>query len=68
MGNKTHFTVQSAQTDSPEFRPKTKLPLDLADNADKAAEMRAHATPELQMMTKFTDLMALRSAALPTSD
>lgn len=65
MRDKTHFTVPHTDTDSADFHLRTKLPLDLANNAETAVEMRETMSPELQTMLKLTDMMALRSAALP---
>lgn len=68
MGGNTHFKAQHRDTDSAEYVPVIKLPQDLARNADTALGMRETMSPELQTMLKLTDMMALRSAALPQSD
>lgn len=68
MEGTPHFNVPHTNTDSPDFHLKTKLPQDLAHNAETALGMRETMSPELQTMLKLTDMMALRSAALPQAD
>lgn len=68
MGEKTHFTAVHTDTDSSNFQPVTKLPLDLEHLADLSSQMRTTMSPEMRKMLELTDIMALRSAALTPSE
>lgn len=69
MEGKTHLSApQQVETDSAAFKPVTKLPLDLENLAGLSSEMRTTMSPELRRMLELTDIMTLRSAALPHAE
>lgn len=68
MEGKTHLTAPHVETDSAAFKPATKLPIDLEHLADLSSELRTTMSPEMRRMLELTDIMTLRSAALPASE
>ena len=53
------------RTNDKKYKPVTKLPEHLEGFAKKSQELRLKMTTVLKEATDLTDLMALRSAALP---
>ena len=68
MEGSPRITVPHQESDAATFKPVTKLPDHLNSLGILSKEVREQADAMLKKATEYTDLAALRSAALPQSE
>lgn len=68
MEGSSHFSVPHQDSEAVNFKPLTKLPDHLNHYAKIATDIGAKMNPLAQAAVEYTNIMALRSAAMPHSE